>query len=120
MAVRSKEEVLEWIKRRSGEDYDDETIGFIEDISDTWDDWEKRQRSEDVDEWKRKYEETDREWRRRYVERFMGRDEKGEDFYQQEDISSVGGAYQPYAADKVGEDKEYKSYEDLFEEVKEG
>ena len=42
MAVKNKEEILEAIKTRVGEQTDDETISFLEDVSDTFTDLETR------------------------------------------------------------------------------
>lgn len=106
MAVRSKEELISWVKERAGEDYDDETVGFIEDLSDTWDDWEKRQRREDEEDWKSRYEENDREWRRKYVERFTNS--------AGDDIQTITGVYEPYSEE--AKEREYTRYEDLFTE----
>ena len=65
MAIRSKEEILEAVKKYIADDVSDEAIGFIEDLTDTLDD------REDPEEWKRKYEENDADWRRRYKDRFF-------------------------------------------------
>lgn len=69
MAVRTREEILESVRARVGEQTDDETIAFIEDISDTLTDLETRANGDGTD-WKAKYEENDSEWRKRYTERF--------------------------------------------------
>ena len=70
MAVKTREEILESVKARVGEQTDDETISFLEDISDTLTDLETRANG-DGEDWKTKYEENDREWRRKYTERFF-------------------------------------------------
>lgn len=69
MAVKTREEILEEVKARVGEQTDDETIAFIEDISDTLSDLEIKAQGDGTD-WKTKYEENDAEWRRKYTERF--------------------------------------------------
>lgn len=69
MAVRTREEILESVRARVGEQTDDETIAFIEDISDTLTDLETRATGDGTD-WKAKYEENDAEWRKKYTERF--------------------------------------------------
>lgn len=73
MAVRTREEILEAVRARVGEQTDDETISFLEDISDTLTDLETKANS-DGEEWKTKYEENDKEWRRKYTERFFSAD----------------------------------------------
>lgn len=70
MAIKSKEEILEQINARIGEDNSDEAIAIIEDITDTLNDFETRANGDGVD-WKTKYEENDKEWRNKYKERFF-------------------------------------------------
>jgi hypothetical protein len=69
MAVKTIEEILESVRDRVGEQTDDETIAFIEDISDTLTDLETKANGDGTD-WKAKYEENDAEWRKKYIERF--------------------------------------------------
>ena len=73
MAVKTKEEILTAVKTRVGEQNDDDTIAFIEDISDTLSDLETKAQGDGTD-WKSKYEENDAEWRKRYTERFYSSD----------------------------------------------
>lgn len=92
MAKLSKDELIEKVKKYVGDRTDDETIEIIEDISDSID-------SSDADEWKKKYQETDKMWRDKYISRFFEKnDEEIEDPTNEDD------------------EKEYKSFEDLFEE----
>ena len=92
MAKLSKDELIEKVKKYVGDRTDDETIEIIEDISDSID-------SSDADEWKKKYEENDKMWRDKYISRFFEKnDEENEDPTNEDD------------------DKEYKTFEDLFEE----
>lgn len=70
MAVRTREEILESFKVRLGEKPDDESISFLEDVTDTLDDFEKRAKGDGTD-WKSKYEENDANWRKKYTERFF-------------------------------------------------
>lgn len=53
-----------------GERDDDGAIGFIEDLTDTLDDYDTR--VSDTTNWKNLYETNDREWREKYKERFFG------------------------------------------------
>ena len=94
MAKLSKDELIEKVKKYVGDRTDDETIEIIEDISDSID-------SSDADEWKQKYEENDKMWRDKYISRFF---EKNDD-----------GIEDP-TVEKDYEEKEYKTFEDLFEE----
>lgn len=73
MAVRTREEILESIKSRVGEQTDDETIAFLEDVTDTLNDLEKKAKGDGTD-WKARYEENDTEWRKKYTERFYSSD----------------------------------------------
>lgn len=92
MAKLSKDELVEKVKKYVGDRTDDETIEIIEDITDSID-------SSDADEWKRKYEENDKMWRDKYVSRFFDKKE--------EDLETP--------TEHEEEEKEYNSYEDLFE-----
>lgn len=91
MAKLSKDELIEKVKKYVGDRTDDETIEIIEDITDSID-------TSDADDWKRKYEERDKMWRDKYVSRFF--DKKEEDLENPTEHE---------------EEKEYNSYEDLFE-----
>ena len=93
MAKLSKDELIEKVKKYVGDRTDDETIEIIEGISDSID-------SSDADEWKKKFEENDKMWRDRYISRFV---EKKED---EPDTPT----------EHEEEEKEYNSFEDLFEE----
>lgn len=93
MAKLSKDELVEKVRKYAGDRMDDETIEIIEDISDSVD-------SSDADEWKQKYEENDKMWRDKYISRFV---EKKED-----ELDAP--------AETEEEEKEYSSFEDLFEE----
>ena len=92
MAKLSKDELIEKVKKYVGDRTDDETIEIIEDISDSID-------SSDADEWKKKYEKNDKMWRDKYISRFFEKNaEENEDPTDEDD------------------EKEYKTFEDLFEE----
>ena len=93
MAKLSKDELIEKVRKYVGDRNDDETIEIIEDISDSID-------SSDADDWKKKYEENDKMWRDKYISCFA---EKKEDEHDK-----------PTEHDE--EEKEYISFEDLFEE----
>ena len=96
MAKLSKDELIEKVKKYVGDRTDDETIEIIEDISDSID-------SSDADNWKQKYEENDKMWRDKYISRFV---EKKED-----ELDTP--------TEHEEEEKEYNSFEDLFEEEEE-
>ena len=74
MAVRTREEILESIRTRVGEATDDETISFIEDVTDTLADLETRANGNGED-WEQRYRENDEIWRKKYTERFFSKPE---------------------------------------------
>lgn len=99
MAVKTKAEILETIRSRVGDSTDDETLEFLEDVTDTLSDLETR--ASDSTDWKGKYEELDKSWREKYRQRFFSSDPEehktgNEEFEEKED-------------------KEKKTYEDLFD-----
>lgn len=67
MAVRSKEEMLASLNSLLGENTSDEALAILDDMSDTYDDFDRRNSGED---WETRYHELDEEWRNRYRERF--------------------------------------------------
>lgn len=93
MAKLTKNELIEKVRKYVGDRTDDETIEIIEDISDSID-------SSDADEWKQKFLENDKMWRDKYISRFL---EKKED-----ELDTP--------TEHEEEEKEYNSFEDLFEE----
>ena len=93
MAKLSKDELIEKVRKYVGDRKDDVTIEIIEDISDSID-------SSEADEWKKKYEENDKMWRDKYISRFVEKKEDEPDTPTEHDE----------------EEKEYNSFEDLFEE----
>lgn len=92
MARLPKNELIEKVRKYVGDRTDDETIEIIEDISDSID-------SPEADEWKQKFEENDKMWRDKYISRFL---EKKED-----ELDTP--------TEHEEEEKEYNSFEDLFE-----
>lgn len=73
MAVRTREEILESIRTRVGEATDDDTISFIEDVTDTLADLETKANG-DGEDWENKYRENDESWRKKYTERFFSKE----------------------------------------------
>ena len=73
MAVRTREELFESIRARVGEQTDDETISFLEDVTDTLADLETRAK-DDGENWEQRYKDNDAEWRKKYTERFFSSD----------------------------------------------
>lgn len=100
MAVRTREEILKSFEVRLGEKPDDESISFLEDVTDTLDDFEKRAKGDGTD-WKSKYEENDANWRKKYTERFF----------------SVEPEPEPKPEPKPKPDDTPRTFSDLFKEI---
>lgn len=105
MAVKSKAEILEALKGRMGEELDDDSIAFLEDVTDTLDDYDSK--IADKEDWKTKYEENDKEWRKKYTDRFFSGDPEG----------GSSGTPDVDPPDPEGEHTPM-SFEDLFTEKK--
>lgn len=97
MAVSNKDEILNRISGILGDRTDDEALGLLEDITDTFGDYDSR--IKENGDWKSKYEENDKSWRDKYRERFYNAPETQDD-YVEEDVT---------------EEKKSYTYEDLFE-----
>ena len=76
MSVLSKEDFMNSIKGRVGEDTSDEAIKFIEDMTYTFNDLTNR--IGDKEDWKTKYEENDKAWKQKYRDRFFNTEAKEE------------------------------------------
>lgn len=72
MAVKTREEILESLRGRFGEEPTDDDITMLEDITDTFTDFEKK--TSDATNWKNKYEENDKAWKKKYSERFFSKE----------------------------------------------
>lgn len=96
MAVKTREEILESLRGRFGEEPTDDDIAMLEDITDTFTDFEEK--TNDATNWKNKYEENDKAWKKKYSDRFFS---KGGD-----------GIVNPVEPDEPEEPM--KSFDDLF------
>lgn len=101
MAVRSITEILESVQTRLGEDTSDEAIAFVEDITDTLNDFESK--TKDEKDWKKKYEENDASWRKKYKDRFFGKGKPSEEEIEDD-----------FEDNEESEEKTVKTFEDLF------
>lgn len=70
MAVLSRDDFFNRVQASVGTDASDETMSFIEDMTDTYNDLENRATG-DGEDWRKKYEELDASWRERYKRRFF-------------------------------------------------
>lgn len=99
MAVRTRDEIMEAIRARLGDDTGDEALALIEDVSDTIDDLTAR--SADPENWEQRYNDLDAEWRQKYRDRFF--DDSG--------AGDPGGSSRPPAPDRSK-----LTFESLFKE----
>lgn len=93
MAVKTMEEILGTLRSRFGDDPTDEDIAMLEDITDTFTDFEEK--TSDATKWKNKYEENDKAWKKKYSDRFFSNNDNS------------GDSDEP-------EDKPMKTFDDLF------
>ena len=70
MAILNRDEFFNRLHGRLGDDTSDESISFLEDMTDTYNSLENRANG-DGEDWKRKYEELDESWKKRYRHRFF-------------------------------------------------
>lgn len=68
MAIRTREEILESIRNIVGDSTDDNTLQVLEDVTDTFTDFENKTANQT--DWEAKYKENDEGWRKKYAERF--------------------------------------------------
>ena len=67
MAAYTREEFLEALRKRVGEDTSDEAIAFVQSMTETYD----AMAENNGEDWKRKYEENDAQWRQKYRDTFF-------------------------------------------------
>lgn len=114
MAVLDRENFMNRLKERVGEDTSDEAISFIEDMQDTFNDLETRSsgnndeqwetKIEDLNkEWQTKYDENDNMWREKYRDRFFNSETTPDDVKEEQE-------------EDVIDDGEETTFDDLFEE----
>lgn len=97
MAVKTMEEILESLRSRFGDEPTDDDIAMLEDITDTFTDFEEK--TSDATNWKNKYEENDKAWKKKYSGRFFSKDVGVNDI--------PGVPVEP-------EDKPMQTFDDLF------
>lgn len=109
--VLSKSQVMEQVKGLIGENADDSTLKFLEDISDTLDDLETKSKG-DGEDWKAKYDELDKSWRDKYRERFFSGTSETDEKEPKNDLLEPSGT----GEEEEDEEKEPLTFEELFEE----
>lgn len=96
MAIISKDELMNRLSTFLGEDTSDETLSFIEDVTDTIEDYESKSNTD----WEQRYKDLDSEWRAKYKDRFFRKVTSDESIKETVDEE---------------ERKEPETYDDLFE-----
>lgn len=99
MAVKTRDEIVEAVRKRIGEDTSDEAISLLEDVTDTLADYETR--VADKTDWKTKYGEMDASWRKKYMDRFSGK--TGEEVKEEQE-------------EQIKDDSEPRTFDELFTE----
>lgn len=101
MAIISKDELMNRLNTFLGEDTSDETLSFIEDVTDTIEDYESKSSTD----WEQRYKDLDSEWRAKYRDRFFRKVTTDETIKETVDEDVVDEE----------ERKEPETYDDLFE-----
>lgn len=71
--VLDREQYFNRLRERIGDDASDDAIAFLEDFTDTFEDFESRLKG-DGEDWEKKAKEIDEAWKRRYRNRFFNGD----------------------------------------------
>ena len=103
MAVRTRDEILAAVRSRLGDDTSDDALAIIEDIDDTFKDYETRT----GEDWKSKYDELDAQWRKRYRDRFFQKADNEET--TPKDVKNDN-------EEDLKEESEVKDFNELFSE----
>ena len=85
MSVKTKDELMNALRAKIGEDTSDEALALIEDFDDTINNYEEK--TKDGTDWKTKYEQNDAEWRQKYRDRFFSKSESNEEEPDDEEIA---------------------------------
>ena len=99
MAVLKRDDFMNSIKAKIGDDTSDDVISFLEDVNDTYTDLETKANN-DNQNWKEKFTELDKTWREKYKQRFFSGTTKDE----------------PDETDQPNEPPKKLTYENLFAE----
>lgn len=70
MAILSRDDFFSRIQTMVGDNTSDESIAFIEDMTDTYNDMENRANGDGVD-WEQRYHDLDESWKQKYRHRFF-------------------------------------------------
>lgn len=106
MSVLEKENFFSRIREYVGDDTSDESIAFIEDMTDTYN--ALKEASKNDNEWKAKYKELDEKWKKRYRDRFFSGNT--------DTPKTTPDTVLEKQKEDVESDGEKKDFDDLFEE----
>lgn len=97
MAVLTRDEFFDRVQKIVGTDTTDESLTFIEDMTDTYNSLDERANGDGTD-WEQRYKDLDESWKEKYKKRFFS----GSSSRVIEDV-------------KDEEEKKEVTYDDLFE-----
>lgn len=70
MAVLNRQDFFAKLNERLGSDTSDDGIAFLEDMTDTYNDLERKANGDGID-WEARYRENDENWKKKYQHRFF-------------------------------------------------
>lgn len=73
MPVLERDKYFDRVHKVIGNDTSDEAISFLEDMTDTYNELEKKSKGNGED-WEKKYHELDESWKAKYRHRFLNSD----------------------------------------------
>lgn len=82
MAIKTKDELMNYVNTLIGERDDDDALSMIQDFEDTLGNVDS---NSDNENWKTRYQELDASWRKRYKERFFGHSQNDKDILGNDD-----------------------------------
>lgn len=97
--VLTRDEFFEAINKRVGRNTDDESLKFIEDMTDTYNSLAV---DRSIEEWEKKYNDLDAVWRERYRRRFF----EGKEDVVDENREDVKDESEPSTFDELFEERE--------------
>ena len=97
MSILNREDFFTRVNEFVGDDSSDDSIKFVEDMTDTYNDMENRANGDGID-WEERYKENDEAWRKKYRARFFS-----------------GGVSSAMPYEEKKEEKKELEIEDLFE-----
>lgn len=97
MAVLTRDEFFDRVQKIVGTDTTDESLTFIEDMTDTYNSLDERANGDGTD-WEQRYRDLDESWKEKYKKRFFS-----------------GGSSRVIEDVKDVEEKKEVTYDDLFE-----